>query len=151
VRGIVALLALLITAPLAAAAPNETPAALTGTWLATADDGRVFAGTWSAAVAVATPNAAIGSWKLVDETGSKVLMSGTWAARKTGGQWKGAWSAKVAGGGDAAGKWTADASVNGAKTFGEMLALALQKPISGTWKAGRASGHWWLKPTPPRP
>ncbi len=134
-------------APPAHAAAPAAPPALTGRWLATADDGRVFAGTWSAAFAVETPNAAIGAWKLVDETGTKVLMRGTWSARRVQGAWRGSWAARVEGSGAASGQWTADAkSATGAKTFRDLLALTGEKQIGGTWRAGRSHGNWWLKP-----
>jgi hypothetical protein len=147
------LLLALASAPLARAGePVATPAAgppLTGRWLATAADGRAFAGTWSAAFAVETPNAAVGSWKLIDESGTKVLMRGTWTARRAAGAWRGSWAARVEGGGDASGKWTADAATAaGAKTFRELLALTRDKQIAGTWTAGRNHGNWWLKPPP---
>jgi hypothetical protein len=133
-----------------AAQPVSTPTAepaLTGAWLAKAADGRVFAGTWSAAFAAATPDSAIGAWKLVDETGTKVLMRGTWSARRAKGAWRGTWSARVEGGGDASGKWTADAATAaGAKTFRDLLTLTREKQIGGTWTAGHSHGNWWLKP-----
>jgi hypothetical protein len=142
-----ATIALLTLAPFARAAEPAAAPALTGGWLATAADGRVFAGTWSAAFAVATPKLAVGAWKLVDETGVKVLMRGTWSARKSQGAWRGSWAARVEGGGGASGQWTADAkTAAGAKTFRELLTLAGEKQIGGTWRAGHSHGNWWLKP-----
>jgi hypothetical protein len=150
-RGLrITVLLTLLASSSAQAAPVETPVAapaLTGRWLATAADGRVFAGTWSAAFAVATPNAAVGSWKLVDEGGVNVLMRGTWSARKVQGAWRGTWAARVEGGGAAAGQWTADdKTAAGAKTFRELLTLTSEKQIAGTWRAGHSHGFWWLKP-----
>jgi hypothetical protein len=143
------LLTLTSSAPAAhAAAPAAS--ALTGRWMATATDGQVFAGTWSASFAVDTPNAAIGAWKLVDETGVKVLMRGTWSARKVQGAWRGSWAARVEGGGAASGQWTADAkTAAAAKTFRELLALTAETQIGGTWRTSHNHGNWWLKPLAP--
>jgi hypothetical protein len=152
-RATVALLLLLLLLGAASPAradepkPPAAPPALAGRWLATADDGRVFAGTWSATVAAATPNAARGEWSLVDETGVHVLMHGTWSARKTAGGLRGSWAAHTADGGGASGTWQADApTTSAANTFREMLALPARQQIGGTWRTRHASGHWWLKP-----
>jgi hypothetical protein len=140
----------LLTLSSSAHAAASSASALTGRWMATATDGQVFAGTWSASFAADTPDAAIGAWKLVDETGTKVLMRGTWSARRVQGAWRGSWAARVEGGGAASGQWTADAkTAAGAKTFRELLTLTAANQITGTWRTGHNHGNWWLKPLAP--
>ncbi|HVZ73914.1 MAG TPA: hypothetical protein VHJ20_16155 [Polyangia bacterium] len=140
-------LGLVVMAALVAPARAEAPD-LEGRWIAKAADGRVLAGWWSATVDPKTPDVALGTWKAYDTAGH-VVSEGTWSARKAAKQWRGAWAARVLGGGDANGTWTADdATVAGAKTFADMLMLGTKREIGGTWRAGHTRGRWWFKPRP---
>jgi hypothetical protein len=142
---------LLAAACAARAADVGAPAPLAGTWTATAAGGRVLRGTWSAEVAAATPDVALGAWTLVDDRGTTIL-GGTWSARRAGKGWRGAWSARV---GDSShvlsGTWQADdRTLAGQKTFRDLLARAAETQIAGVWRLGRAHGNWWLgEPTAP--
>jgi hypothetical protein len=138
--GLVAILA-------AHAAAAEAPAKLEGVWSATNASKQVFRGFWTAEVAPATPDVALGTWSMVDDHG-KTVMGGTWSARHTPRGWRGAWSARIGAGNDVvSGTWEADDStLKGAKTFRDMLARAGQKQIAGVWRMGHAHGNWWLQP-----
>jgi hypothetical protein len=139
----------IVTATLARAADPPATPALQGIWTATSAGGEVFRGLWSADVAVATPNAALGAWSLTDERGT-ALLRGTWSARKAPRAWRGAWSARVSGTNQVfSGTWEADDStLKGQKTFRDMLARTAEMQIAGVWHMGRAHGNWWLKARP---
>ena len=141
----------LLLATAAARADGATAPAFQGVWMATEAGGRVFRGTWSAEVAVAAPNVALGTWTLVDERGNTTL-AGTWSARQAPRGWRGTWSARVGTRNDVvSGTWEADDStLKGAKTFRDMLARTATKRIAGVWHLGRAHGNWWLE-APPAP
>jgi hypothetical protein len=136
--------ALALAATARAAEPVATPA-LAGIWTATGRAGQVFRGAWSAEVAVATPNVALGTWTLTDERGG-IVMGGTWSARQAPRGWHGAWSARVATTNEIlSGTWDADdRTLAGAKTFGDLLRRTAEKQIAGLWRLGRARGNWWL-------
>jgi hypothetical protein len=142
---LVAALALLATRARAA----DAPATFEGTWSATNAAKAVFRGFWTAEVAAATPDVALGTWSMVDGRGNKV-MGGTWSARHTPHGWRGAWSARIGAGNDVlSGTWEADDStLKGAKTFRDLLTRAGQEQIAGVWRMGRAHGNWWLAPRP---
>jgi hypothetical protein len=145
-----AALALMLALGLPAAAQAEEAApkpVLQGGWAAVAGK-RPFQGSWSAEITTATPDAAQGSWTLVDDK-SNVVMQGTWSANKGKG-WRGAWSARIAPSGNVvSGTWEADpAGLKGCKTFVDMLQRGSQTQITGTWRAGHARGTWWLRPLP---
>lgn len=125
--------------------------ALAGGWVAKGG-ARILLGGWSAEIAAETPDAASGSWTMVDDKGN-VLMQGTWSANKAKGAWRGAWSARIAPSGDVvSGTWAADASrLEGCKTFGDMLKRGTEAEIAGTWRMGKARGTWWLRPLPTAP
>ena len=128
-----------------AAEPVATPT-LAGLWTAMNSGKQIFRGQWSADVALATPNVALGTWSLTDER-ARVVMGGTWSARKTPGGWRGAWSARVGDSKDVlSGTWEADDStLRGAKTFRDLLARTAEKQIAGVWRMGHAHGTWWLQ------
>lgn len=123
---------------------------LSGGWVAKGG-ARVLLGGWSAEIAAETPDAASGSWTMVDDKGN-VLTRGTWSANKAKGAWRGAWSARLASGEVVSGTWAADASrLKGCKTFGDMLKRGAEVEIAGTWRMGKARGTWWLRPAPTAP
>ena len=141
--------ALALVALLAAHAHAEAPAKLEGTWSATNAAKQVFRGFWTAEVAPATPDVALGTWSMVDDRG-RMVMGGTWSARRAPRGWRGTWSARI---GDSksvvSGTWEADDSTLArAKTFRDMLARSAEKQVAGVWRMGRAHGNWWLAPRP---
>jgi hypothetical protein len=143
-----ALAVLLLLASARARAEEPAPKAmLSGGWAAVAGK-RPFQGAWQAELTVETPDAASGTWTMVDDKGNPV-MQGTWSANKGKG-WQGAWSARIAPAGNVvSGTWRADPStVKGCKTFADMLEQGSQTQIAGTWRAGKARGTWWLRPLP---
>lgn len=125
---------------------GAAPAVVRGTWTATNQAKQVFRGGWSAEIALATPNVAVGSWTLTDDHGT-VTMQGSWSARKAPKGWRGAWSARIAPDGNViSGTWEADDStLQGRKTFADLLRHAAVTQIAGFWRAGHARGTWWLK------
>ncbi|HVU50426.1 MAG TPA: hypothetical protein VHL80_07050, partial [Polyangia bacterium] len=125
----------------------DAPAKLEGTWEATNAARRVFRGFWTAEVAPATPDVALGTWSMVDDRGTTV-MAGTWSARRTPRGWRGAWSARIGGSKDiVSGTWEADDStLKGARKLRDLLARSGQKQIAGVWRLGHAHGNWWLGP-----
>ena len=130
----------------AAAARDAPQPVLRGSWIAAAGPKQVLRGRWSAQALPGAPDEAQGSWTL-DGEGGKTLLDGTWSARKAARGWQGTWAARVRQGDRIfAGTWQAAATgLDGAKTFTDMLARTAQAQISGTWRAGRARGNWWLK------
>lgn len=138
-----------VLAPAAARAQDPAPKlALSGGWAAVAGK-RPFQGSWSAEITAETPDAAVGSWTMVDDKGN-VVMGGTWSANKDPKGWRGAWSARIAPSASiVSGTWQADpAGLKGCKTFVDMLKRGSQAQITGTWRAGHARGTWWLRPLP---
>ena len=88
---------------------QEASPVLGGSWTATAGPNQIFRGTWSAQTLLHNPNAARGSWTLLNEAG-EVLLEGTWSAQKTGQRWQGTWTARPGKGQALSGTWTADAT-----------------------------------------
>jgi hypothetical protein len=124
---------------------------LRGTWSASVGAARTLQGTWSAAVDNRTPNAATGSWTLMNGS-NQVIAEGTWSAVKTPRTWSGSWSARIlpsgrkGGGAIRSGSWRADTPASGgASTFSELLQSTLEKEITGAWRSAGLQGRWWLK------
>jgi hypothetical protein len=120
---------------------------LRGSWTATADPNQIFRGAWSGQASSQNPNAARGSWTLLNEAGD-ILLEGTWSALKTGEGWQGTWTARPANGQSLSGTWTADAANLNAKSLAEMLKMTTTKEVAGWWRSGRYQGNWWLKGSP---
>jgi len=130
---------------LAFSAPAQPhPSNLQGSWTATSEAQQTFRGNWSARVQAESKNAATGSWTLVNDT-NQVVLEGTWTARKSAGGWQGTWSARARNGRPLSGTWQAAIGNLSVKTLADMLQLAAQKQISGSWQSGRARGNWWLQ------
>jgi uncharacterized membrane protein (DUF4010 family) len=55
--------------------------AIRGSWSATAGPNQVFQGTWTAELASSDPNAAQGSWMLLNRA-NQIVAQGTWSAVK---------------------------------------------------------------------
>jgi len=107
----------------------------------------LFRGKWSARVSSRTPNAAAGSWVLLNEH-NDIVQQGTWSAQKSGAGWKGTWHARVLRGRAYSGSWAASQPGPVSKTFGEMLQAAITNGTSGTWRTGGYGGEWRLAPAP---
>src|SRR5215467_5326137 len=123
---------------------QTTPVEITGVWKATVGNGPMMQGMWLAQISKASPNAASGSWSLLSDAGT-IAIQGTWSARKTGENWQGSWRARAANGSSLSGTWSAALGDFKGKSFSEMLALTMQKQISGSWRSGRYQGNWWLE------
>lgn len=137
--------ALLLTASVLA---QESPPVFRGSWTATASPSRRrFQGSWSGQALPRRPNAAHGSWALLDDR-NRILLQGTWTAEKSGRGWQGRWSARVMAGRSAPGRvmsgsWRADSTETGA-TLADMLQRTLQG-VTGTWLSGRLKGTWGVR------
>ncbi len=118
-----------------------------GSWIATAGPKEVFRGRWSGEALPNTPNAAQGSWTLLSDA-NRILLEGTWSARKSAQGWHGTWSARTARGQSFSGTWEAGLAGFSGKTLEEMLKRTAEKQISGSWRSGRLSGNWWLSGSP---
>ena len=129
----------------------QGPAAtLSGSWTASAGAGPILRGGWSAEVSPDSRDRGQGSWTLVSDTG-EILMQGTWSARKSGRDWQGTWTARIANGQTLSGTWSAYLPDFSGKTFGEMLEHTLVKQVAGSWQSGKHQGNWWLDGARPRP
>jgi hypothetical protein len=127
-----------------AARGQSSATELTGMWTASVGNGPAMRGTWLAQVSQGTPNAASGSWSLLNDA-SEIVLTGTWSARKTPKRWEGGWTARARNGRALSGTWNAALGDFQGKTLQEMLALTMQKQISGAWQSGRYQGNWWLE------
>ena len=119
---------------------------LQGAFTASAGPG-MFHGKWSARISSRTPNAAAGSWILLNDS-NDVVLQGTWSAQKSGAGWKGTWRARVLGSRSYSGTWTATEPGPSSKTFAEMLQAAVRSGAAGAWGSGREGGNWRLAPAP---
>lgn len=128
---------------------QNTPTELTGMWKATVGNGPMMQGMWLAEISKGSPNAASGSWSMLNDAG-EVVLQGTWSARKMGQGWEGSWRARVATGRSLSGTWSASLGEFKGKTFQEMLELTMQKQIGGAWQSGRYQGYWWLEGSSPK-
>jgi len=117
---------------------------LTGMWTASVGNGPLMRGTWLAQVSKGTPNAASGSWSLLNDA-SEIVLTGTWSARKTTKSWEGSWTARARHGRSLSGTWSAALGDFKGQTMQEMLALTMQKQIGGAWQSGLYQGNWWLE------
>lgn len=113
-----------------------------GRWEASAA-GRAIGGTWTARD-YGDPEESGGRWTLELQPG-KVLLEGTWNARKRREAWDGSWVARTLHGGRYEGAWAARIRIPGDLPMGEMFELARKRPVSGTWSdpAGRR-GTWTI-------
>jgi hypothetical protein len=129
---------------------QEPAATVQGTWSASGS-ARTFRGTWSAEVQPRTPDAAKGSWTLLDEK-NRLILQGTWSAQKRDRTWAGNWSAQIVtrtpkgstAGRLITGTWTARMEPSGGATFLEMLQRTLDGSVGGTWRSGGHGGEWTL-------
>lgn len=126
------------------AVSQQAPSSPQGSWIATAESGRVLRGNWFAHVLPDAKNAASGSWTLVNES-NQVVLEGTWSARKSASGWRGTWSARIQEVRPLSGTWQAALADFNGKTLEDMLKRAAERQISGSWQSGGAQGNWWLQ------
>jgi hypothetical protein len=126
---------------------QESSSIFTGSWTSTAGPTQILRGTWSGETSPKTPNAARGSWTLLNDTG-EIQLQGTWSAQKTGQGWQGSWAARTTSGQGLSGAWGCDSANQDAKSFAEMLRNTATKQVAGWWRTGRYQGNWWLKGSP---
>jgi len=86
---------------------------------------------------------ALGSWTLLSES-DRIILEGTWSARKLPSGWQGTWTARIQGR-LLSGKWNAEMAAVDGKTLEDMLKQTPEKQITGSWQSGRGRGNWWLQ------
>ncbi|MEP7304439.1 MAG: hypothetical protein ABJA98_02865 [Acidobacteriota bacterium] len=121
---------------------------LSGSWIATTARNQVYRGQWSGQLLPGRPDAAQGSWLVLNDA-SRIVQQGTWAAEKSKQGWRGQWSVRMATGRQPSGTvlsgtWqtTADSTI---ATLAELLQQTLQQQVAGSWRSGQLGGNWWLK------
>jgi len=146
------LLITVLIASLAAAIARVEPLQASGnpqlgrlnTWSARSNTGRVLAGSWTGSVDPKT-GAASGSWTLFDANGQPAMRGG-WSAIKSAREWTGSWRANVVGSaGEFSGTWRATVDLDLNAPFADLFTLAVQKVVSGAWRAGTNSGSWSIR------
>jgi hypothetical protein len=131
----------------------QSPAtAIRGSWSASAGPNQVFQGTWTAEPAPSDPNAAQGSWTLLNRS-NQTIAQGTWSAAKTARMWSGSWQARVLTKGGAtsrllSGNWRTQIADTDVRTLQELLHKTLSDVVNGTWASGRLAGAWSLRAFP---
>jgi len=145
-------LVLVLMLGLMAPVQPSAPAPLRGTWTASVGQTPSFQGTWTADIQANTPNAATGSWTLLNQA-NQIVAQGTWSAVKAARGWSGTWSARVlppggrvAGSGRIrSGSWRADVAPGGPSTFADLLRSTLERQLTGAWRSGGLQGRWTLR------
>src|SRR5215470_6892525 len=142
-RRVVVFSVLLVSCALA----QELRPVLRGVWSAMAGASG-FRGRWWAEIDA--PDAASGSWTLLDDS-NRIILEGTWSARRantpanlTVPHWQGTWTARAGAGRTLSGTWQADLAGFTGKTLEDMLKRTVEQQVSGSWRSGRAPGNWWL-------
>jgi hypothetical protein len=131
----------------------QSPAtAIRGSWSASAGPNQVFQGTWTAESASSDPNAAQGSWTLLNRS-DQIVAQGTWSAVKTARVWSGSWQARVLTKGGAtsrllSGNWRTQIADADVRTLQELLHKTLSDVVNGSWASGRLAGAWSLRAFP---
>ena len=114
------------------------------TWSATSSTGRTLGGTWTASFDPAT-GTVTGTWTLVDAQWKPVTRGG-WSAAKSRTGWTGTWRAAVSGSKEEySGTWSAGVDLKPDARFADLFKMAVQKVVSGNWRAGRQSGAWSIR------
>jgi hypothetical protein len=115
------------------------------TWSAQTAAGRTFVGSWTVAPGTAADHAS-GTWAL-GEGNDKIVLRGTWSARKFSTGWNGTWRATVEGQKrEFAGSWTADFPETDDAFIGDLFSSVARDAIRGIWSAENDSGSWSLRP-----
>lgn len=125
------------------AQPPQPRQTWSGRWEASGS-GRAIGGRWTARD-YGDPEESGGRWTLELEPG-RVLLEGTWNARKRREAWHGSWVARTLREGRYEGAWSARIRLPGNLPIGEMFELARKTPVSGTWadSSGRR-GTWTIR------
>lgn len=117
-----------------------------GSWAASAAAG-ALRGTWTAEPVPNRPDAAQGTWSLIQA--NRIVASGTWSAAKAASGWNGTWQARVTSGGSPgqslSGTWRATVAAKDAGMLMDLLKKTLIEQVSGTWARGAQSGGWSLR------
>jgi hypothetical protein len=113
-----------------------------GRWSATAG-GREVGGTWTARD-YGDAQESGGRWEVLSQDG-RVLLSGTWNARRLPAAWSGSWAARILTGGSYEGTWAARLAVSPKLPLVEMFQLLRKGPVTGTWTESRGRrGSWTI-------
>jgi hypothetical protein len=139
-------LAVLLLMAFASSTPaqEQQRTSLRGSWAATMGTRPALQGTWSAELRTSSPEAAQGTWTLLDARGN-VTANGTWSASRTPDSWSGTWSARASSGGRTrSGTWRADVK-HGPSTFADLLRSTIETQLSGSWRSGGLHGRWSLR------
>jgi hypothetical protein len=141
------LVALLASTTARAVPPQRSGDRQTGrlnTWSAASSTGLTLAGTWTGGVDPKT-GAASGGWTLLDANGQPAMRGG-WSAAKSRNGWTGSWRANVVGrSAEYSGTWNATLDLKPNAPFVDLFAMAAQKVVSGSWRAGGNSGSWSIR------
>jgi hypothetical protein len=114
------------------------------TWSVQTAAGHTFQGSWTVKPGAAADHAS-GTWTL-GEGNDKIVLRGTWSARKFSTGWNGTWRATVEGQKqEFAGGWTADFP-QADDAFIDDLFSSVGDAIRGIWSADNDSGSWSLSP-----
>jgi hypothetical protein len=138
-----------LTVLLAGAASAQPTSTMHGGWSATVGPNQVLQGTWTAELSPAMPNAAQGSWALLDRS-NQIAARGTWSAAKAEKLWSGGWQARVATARGATGRllsgsWRTEISNADVQSLAQLLEQTFREQISGSWASGRLAGAWSLR------
>jgi hypothetical protein len=124
--------------------PVDGPGARANTWSATSSTGLTLMGTWMA-VADSKTGHVTGTWTLLDARG-RTAARGGWSAAKAAAGWTGRWRATVSGSGtEYSGTWSASADLQASAPLSDLFGKAVERVISGRWRAGRQSGAWSIR------
>jgi len=126
--------------------------AIRGSWSATAGPSQVFQDTWTAEPGSGDPDAAQGTWTLMNRS-NQIVAQGTWSAVKTARVWSGSWRARVLTKSGAtsrllSGNWRTQIGDADVRTLQELLHKTLSDVVNGTWGSGRLAGAWSLRAFP---
>jgi hypothetical protein len=123
---------------------DEAQVGRQNTWSARSSTGRTLAGTWTA-VADPKTGTVTGTWTVIDAN-RKTLMRGGWSAAKSPSGWTGAWRAAPSGSKtEYSGTWSASVDLKPDAPLADLFETAVQKVVSGNWRAGAQSGAWSIR------
>ncbi|HXG53634.1 MAG TPA: SH3 domain-containing protein [candidate division Zixibacteria bacterium] len=112
-------------------------------WNAVTSGGQAFQGSYT--VEQSSAEEVSGRWTLRGPDG-KIILRGTWSARKFSTGWNGSWRASVEGrAGGRSGSWTADLRLPGSARLPEMFEAARRAVVRGIWASGQDSGSWSIR------
>jgi hypothetical protein len=113
-------------------------------WSANIRNGGVLSGTWTGTLDRST-GTAMGDWALRDGA-DRVVLSGSWSAVKSPGEWRGSWRAFVEGQTqEHSGTWVSEVRLGLTLPFASMFEQAMRETITGTWQSAGRSGRWSIR------